>query len=73
MPLFDGCDFAGRTLVSFAGEAPEGELHGVLVARYTGAVPSTDGWKIRGKGAVFTAANGEIRVSTHHANVFVVK
>ena len=73
VPLFDGCDFAGRTLVSFAGEAPESELHGVLVARYTGAAPSTVGWKIRGKGAVFTAANGEIRVSTHHATVFVVK
>ncbi len=73
VPLFDDCTFAGRTSVSFAGAAPEGELHGVLVARYTGAAPSTAGWRINGRGAAFTAANGEIRVSTHHGTVFVVK
>ena len=73
VPLFDDCTFAGRTSVSFAGEAPEGELHGVLVARYTGSAPSTAGWRINGRGATFKAANGEIRVSTHHGTIFVVK
>ena len=73
VPLFDGCTFAGRTSVSFAGEAPDGEVHDVLVARYTGTAPSTDGWKIRGKGAVFTAANGEIRVSTHSGFFLVIR
>ena len=73
VPLFDGCSFAGRTAGSFAGEAPADDLQGILVARYTGAAPSTDGWRIPRKGGSFTAANGEIRVSTHSGLVLVVR
>ena len=57
VPLFDGCTFAGRTSVSFAGDAPGDDLQGILVARYTGAAPSTEGWRIPRKGGSFTAAN----------------
>lgn len=73
VPLFDNCTFAGRTAVSFAGEAPADDLQGILVARYTGAAPSTEGWRIPRKGGSFTAANGEIRVSTHSGLVLVVR
>ena len=73
VPLFDGCTFAGRTSVSFAGDAPGDDLQGILVARYTGAAPSTEGWRIPRKGGSFTAANGEIRVSTHSGFVLVVR
>ena len=34
----------------------DGVLQGILVARYTGAAPSTDGWRIPRKGGSFTAA-----------------
>ena len=73
VPLFDGCTFAGRTSVSFPGDAPADDLQGILVARYTGAAPSTEGWRIPRKGGSFTAANGEIRVSTHSGFVLVVR
>ena len=73
VPLFDGCTFAGRTSVSFAGDAPADDLQGILVARYTGATPSTEGWRIPRKGGSFPAANGEIRVSTHSGLVLVVR
>lgn len=73
VPLFDGCTFAGRTSVSFPGDAPADDLQGILVARYTGAAPSTEGWRIPRKGGSFTAANGEIRVSTHSGLVLVVR